>query len=183
MYESKFRTVSLMILLSSICVGGLSFGQEVTEEKGGFSYTPPEGWESMEFPGNEFRFTYGPADDGFSPNLNIIRGKRAAMSLGFNARLGLATQKKNHPEFKLIKIFSVLTADAQPAVVAIIEHNESGKLLRFTQVYLDGIGDERFLLTYTAFPGPSKEIDPEILKSISSFKLLSDREPPIDLRK
>lgn len=161
----------------------LVLGQEVTEEKGGFGYSLPDGWRSAEMAGSDFRVAIGPGQDGFSPNLNVVKGKRLGMSVGFNVRFYLATAKKRYPEFTLIKMAPVLTADLQPSVVVVCEHKEGGKLFRFTLVFIDGIGDERYLLTFTTLPNRTKEVDDAIATCIKSFKLLQNREPAIDLGK
>lgn len=162
---------------------GVALAEKVVEEKGGFSYSLPDGWRSEEFAGADFRVAIGPAHDGFRPNVNIAKGTRAGMSLGFNVRLYLATAKKRHPEFNLLKMAPALTADFQPSVVVVFEHKEGDKLLRFTLAFIDGIGDERYLLTFTTLPNRTKELEATITTFIQSFTLLQNREPHLDLTK
>lgn len=38
----------------------------------GFSYVPPAGWETRDFPGLKYKIATGPVHDGFAANLNVV---------------------------------------------------------------------------------------------------------------
>jgi hypothetical protein len=50
----------------------LAQGERVFEKTGGFSYVLLKGWSVREVLGFKYRFVFGPASNGFAPNINFV---------------------------------------------------------------------------------------------------------------
>src|SRR5579871_5121283 len=42
------------------------------EKGGGFSFVPPPKWEMRDFRGAKYKLAFGPAANGFAPNINFV---------------------------------------------------------------------------------------------------------------
>jgi hypothetical protein len=141
----------------------------LTEEEGGFSFVPPEGWAIIEIPGLKFRTAAGPSSDGFAPNINIV-DEPFGGSLDEYSEINITTMEQVFEDFDLISEEDFETDDGERAVRIAGENVQQGDTLRQTY-YLFDAGDTKLVVTCSRLADAQEEADAACDESMETFQI------------
>lgn len=142
--------------------------ERLTEEEGGFSFVPPEGWEIIEIPGFKYRAAAGPSSDGFAPNINVV-DEQFGRSLEEYAEANITVAEQVFEGFRLLSEEDFETDDGESAVRIAAENVQQGDRLRQTY-YLFAAGGTKFLATCSRLADGQEEVDAACDESMKTFQ-------------
>jgi hypothetical protein len=145
-------------------------GDRHIEPAGGFSFAAPQGWQFKDFPGMKFQLAFGPAENDFPPNINVV-------DENFSGNLE-AYEKANEQSLpKFFKDFNILdraefkTTDGNLVMKLATANEQNGKKLRQLFFFLDGPPGKKLVTTCTTSAESGSKFDKLFEASVRSFKL------------
>lgn len=138
------------------------------EKDGGFSFVPPEGWTVREFPGQKYQIVFGPAENQFAANINVVEEPyRGTVDNYLKATKELLP--KAIKKYQLIKQEPFQTAAGIKTQRLIIEGEQQGHLLRQT-FYLFPSPTKMFVVTCSTVSAGGEKLDGTFESSMKSFR-------------
>jgi len=150
-------------------------GERHVEGKGGFSFAPPKDWEFRDFPGMKYQIAFGPAADGFAPNINVVE-ENSQGTLDAYVEASEATLAKIFQKYKKISLAEFKLDGGAAAMKLVTTNEQQGKTLRQT-FYLIDANDKKFVVTCTALAEGGEKLDAAFDASIKTFKLEKVQAP------
>jgi hypothetical protein len=96
----KLLTVTLVMALLPLGCGNKP-PRQFHEKSGAFSFDPPSGWKTVQIPGLKYRLACGPAENKFTPNINVV-DEMFSGSLADYVEANLKDMKQSFVNFNLI---------------------------------------------------------------------------------
>jgi hypothetical protein len=165
------RQISLLALVMLMACAGCKGNppRENYEKAGGFSYDPPPGWETADFPGMKYKISRGTPQNGFTPNINVV-DEQFSGSLSDYVDLNVENIKKVFQGSNIIKREDIQTEDAQPGVKLVVQDQQMGKRLRQT-FYFFSNGSRKYVATCSAPADGGEALDTLFETSMKTFRL------------
>ena len=164
------RFLAALLILGIACAGCDSKSPRNHYEKaGGFSYDPPDGWQTVEFPGQKYRVSRGPQENEFAPNINVV-DESFSGTLTAYVDANLKNLKKLFANLRVLKREDFQTADGQEAIRVIAENKQHGWLLRQT-FYFMGPSSRKYVVTCTTLAEGGENLDQVFEKSMKTFRI------------
>jgi hypothetical protein len=151
-------------------------GGEYFEKNGGFSYTPPEGWEILSVKKLKFKIARGPVNDNFAPNMVFIEQPNGE-TLDRFVEQNLAYMKRFIKGFRLIDASGFKTRDGLAGKVIRAADNLENRQL-YQVFYIFENNRKKYLVTCTALEKDSKIFGPLFEKSVKTFKFSTPQNQP-----
>lgn len=139
------------------------------ERAGGFSYDPPSGWQIMSFPGQKFRISHGPRENGFAANINVVEEDFEG-TLADYTELNLANIKQLFAGLTVLDRMELETDDGQPMLAIVTENQQQDRTLRQSFFFV-GRGGKKFVLTCSALADGGENLDATFVKAMKTFRL------------
>ena len=165
------RILVLGLIVSLVCLGcGGKPPRQLYEKAGGFSYDPPAGWQITEFPGLKYRVAYGPVENEFTPNINVV-DEEFSGTLAEYADANLESLESMSINLNVISREDFRTQDNEAGVRIITEAEQMGVMLRSTFFLFSGSGNWKFVVTCTALADGGAKWDAAFAESMETFRL------------
>lgn len=136
---------------------------------GGYSFDLPEGWESRDFPGSNYKGAFGPlTPEGFTPNINI-QEEAYGGPMETYVKLSLGALEKMMKAVSLGQDqFSAQNAEG----VKMVTHTQLNELLlRQTFYFFENSAGQKVVVTATAPRSSNGEFDAVFDQIMHSYKV------------
>lgn len=131
-------------------------------------FTPPKDWEKKDVPNLKDPAYVGPVDDGFAPNMNLVRDDYKGDLKQFADR-NVENLKKVFPNAKVLKQEEFKPGAGAAGIRVITENTVQGKKLKQT-FYLFADGDRKFIVTCSQ-SADGKNLDMVFEESLKTWKI------------
>ncbi|MGB7624379.1 MAG: hypothetical protein WBN92_18695 [Terriglobia bacterium] len=143
------------------------------EPAGGFSFNVPSDWTIEEVPGQKYRMVFGPAVDGFAPNINVVdEPSLGSMDSYVAARLrGLPKlfESASGKEFKTLTQTDFITKFGQRGIRVVTQLEINGRVLRQAEYFFQGREGKVFVVTCTVPTHGGEAFDKVFDESMKTF--------------
>ena len=162
----------LFIVLTAGC--GVSMAEDApsarrnVEEAGGFSFVPPEGWQTRLFPGLKYKIVFGTPANGFAPNINVV-DEQFKGTLDAYVDASAATIQRVLKNAHVVKRDAFKTDDGTAGVRQVVEDEQQGKKLRQVFFFF-GRDDTKFVATCSTLADGGEKLDGAFETSMKSFR-------------
>ena len=138
------------------------------EKDGGFSFVAPEGWTVREFPGQKYQIVFGPVENQFASNINVVEEAYTGTVDNY-----LKATKELLPKaikkYRLIKQEPFKTTEGIKTQRLIIEGEQQGHLLR-QAFYLFPSPTKMFVVTCSTVSAGGEKLDVTFESSMKTFR-------------
>lgn len=165
----KLTFVTALLILSASGFAA-DTGDRHVEKAGGFSFCPPKSWDMKEIPGVKYKIAFGPASDGFAPNINVV-DESFARSLSDYVKGNQETLTKMFKGFKNLGQSEFKTDSGSKGVKLITQSEQQGQKLRQTFFFFDGKGGKKLVATCSALAENGAKLDETFAASMKTFTL------------
>lgn len=145
-------------------------GARLTEESGGFSYIPPDGWQIKTFAGMKYLISYGPRANGFTPNINV-QDELAPVPLDDYARLNLIQISRMYADFKPLGRTAFVTASGLSGVRLAADGTLMGQHTRQVFYLFPAAGARKIIVVATWLASDGNKYAPAVDASLKTFRL------------
>jgi len=159
---------ALFILTASVF--SADTGDRHVEKAGGFSFCPPKSWDMKEIPGLKYRIAFGPASDGFAPNINVV-DESFSGSLSDYVKGNREALERMFKGFKNLGESEFKTDFGPKGVRLITESEQQGQKLRQTFFFFDGKGGRKLVATCSALAENGAKLDETFAASLKTFAI------------
>jgi hypothetical protein len=176
-------SAALLILTFGISSAGQGNCARHLETDGGLSFCPPEGWIELKKAEDKYSQFLGPAQEGFTANLNIkdeINTTPLTDLVAASVKqiiLPGSAEKLGVTSVSLVNQSEFITASSQRGFKVTFRVELKGWIIRTVQYYFDAAGDKKFVLTFTSLEAQKAKLDPVCDDSAKTFRL----EKQVDL--
>ena len=146
-------------------------GDRHVEQAGGYSFQAPRGWQIRELPGMKYQIAFGPAENNFSPNINIV-DEAYNGSLKTYVDANAQTLERLFVQFKLVKRHPFETTSGLRGEKAITTSVHQNNALRQTFYFLPGRKGSYFVVTCSTLAADGESFDPVFEESVKTFELI-----------
>lgn len=167
----KITTAAILLFCLSICSAFADVGTRHSETAGGYSLQPPQGWIFHALPGMKYEFAFGPANNGFSPNINVV-DEMYRGSLKDYVSLSKASLQKLFVEYKLQGQSHFVTSSGINGEKIITTSLQQKVRLRQIFYFLPDGKDKYFVITCSALASGGGALDASFEESVKSFTFL-----------
>ena len=167
----KKSLIAICFWCFAVYAAHAAVGDRHFEQAGGFSLQAPKGWEFREFPGMKYQIAFGPAENSFSPNINIV-DEAYGGSLESYVDANLRTLERVFVEFSLIKrdpFTATSGLKGERMVTTSLQHNNP---LRQTFYIFPGTNGKYFVVTCTALAAGGESLDSLFEESMKTFEVI-----------
>jgi hypothetical protein len=145
-------------------------GERHIEVAGGYSFAPPKDWTLKEFPGMKYQFAFGPAANGFAPNINCV-DEAFNGTVDTYANENLKSLQAIFQGFKKISQVTFKTEAGVSGVKLVTTSEQQKMALRQTFFFLDGPAGKKLVFTCSCLAEGGEKLDPVFEASIKTVKL------------
>ena len=143
--------------------------RRLTETAGGFSFVPPETWQARAVPGLKYKIAFGPVQDGFASNINVVdEAFTGALDAYVNANK--AALERALKKVRIVKQEAFRTTAGLPGARLIVECEQNDKPLRQT-FYFFGTAGMKFVVTCSTTAAGGEKLDPVFERAMKTFRL------------
>jgi hypothetical protein len=170
-------SAALLILTFAISSAGQGNCARHLETAGGLSFCPPEGWIELKKAEEKYSQFLGPAQEGFTANLNIkdeINTTPLTDLVAASVKqiiLPGSAEKLGVTSVNLVNQSEFITASSQRGIKVTFRVELKGWIIRTVQYYFDAAGDKKFVLTFTSLEDQKAKLDPVCDDSAKTFRL------------
>jgi len=156
----------LTLLLILLLVAGPGLAKQLSE--GPFEFTVPSGWTVKPFGSLKYKLAFGPASNGFAPNINIMADE-TPLSIDKYCQGNEAVLKKQIPNIKIKGKSYFKTAKGLQGVKLVTSSNQQKKDLVQTFYMFPGKKNTKFVVTCTSLAAYAAKWGPQFDKSMKTF--------------
>ncbi len=167
----KLLFIALGFLGLSVYAAYADVGARHIEQAGGFSLQAPKGWQFREFPGLKYQIAFGPAENQFSPNINVV-DEMYAGSLKSYVDANIKSLERVFVEFKIIKRGAFVTASGIKGEKLITTSLQQRSVLRQTFYFIPGVNGKHFVVTCSVPAEGGESRDSLFEESVKTFEIM-----------
>jgi hypothetical protein len=135
---------------------------------GGFSFTPPKGWQEKNIPGLKYKAHIGPPSHGFAPNINVLDDSFSG-SLNEYIDGNAGSLKKAFPNLKEVRRHAFSTRSGVQGMKLVTNNNFQGKNLRQT-AYFFANGSKKYVVTCSCAGEDARRLEPVFDEAMATFQ-------------
>jgi hypothetical protein len=162
--------VVLVVVCGMVRAEDAPVGERHVEVAGGYSFAPPKDWKVKEIPGMKYQFAFGPATNGFAPNINCV-DEAFDGAIDAYAEANLKSLQTIFQGFKKISQAPFKTDAGQSGVKLVTTSEQHKMILRQTFYFLDGPAGKKLVFTCSCLSEGGEKLDPAFEASIKTVKL------------
>jgi hypothetical protein len=153
------------------------------ETAGGLSFCPPEGWIEEKKAEDKYSRFFGPAQEGFTANLNIKDETSALLLPDYVAGsikrilLPASAEKMGATSVKLVNQSEFITTSSLRGFKVEFRTEWKSWVISTVQYYFEAALDNKFVVTLTSVEAQRAKLDPVCDDSVKTFRL----EKQVDL--
>lgn len=164
------RVVTLLVLLCLVFNSSLLAAGPIVEAAGGFSYTPPKGWQTREFPESKYKIAHSAPVNGFAPNINVV-DETFPGTISDYAKVNLQNLRTGLADFKLLRQTAFTTGAGLKGLKLVIQSNHQGRTIRQVFYALPGKGAKKYVVTFSAPAEVGSKYDSAVDAALKTFRV------------
>jgi hypothetical protein len=168
--KSKIILALFILGLAEVSLIGAGERPVLTEQEGGFSYTPPEGWQIAELPGLKFKISRGEPSNGFAPNMNVV-DEAFSGKLDDYVEGNLKALEKIFKDFKKISNGSFETKAGIKGGKLVTQSNQQGMILQQTFYFFERKDGKKLVVTCSVLAADGAKFADIFDESMKTFSL------------
>lgn len=165
-----FRIIAIILISFILSVGcGSKEPRSHYEKAGAFSYDPPAGWQVSEFPGLKYKVAFGPRENEFTPNINVV-DEAFPGTLAAYVEANLKNMQNFFVNLTILAREEFITFDNNTAVKLITENEQQRHRLRQTFFFI-GSGKRMYVITCSSIAEDGDRFDNIFDDCVRTFRM------------